>query len=391
MDFARLCIISICLALLLTLSGCVHKTYQHYSEPASDAAFETARSSPIGITFTSEMRNNSNIYAERLFRVRDTWCVDFESPCQPAAAFEEVRYSLPKGYRGYRLPSDPTEQAMLVAFAPALLPAAVSNLADVIPEKSRRLPLDARVFGRTEQRGGHVRLAWSTDNKTLRTNWFSCAPDETSVSQVDFETDAEAAALIWENRHMLAAACLKLSARLFLFSESPDPAEHAPDKALELWMLGALRERWEHLQCEYFASRYVPYRFEGEERQIEPLGSDVRRVYPASFTWQTGLSRIDFERFYGGKSEKFLDLYYELMNSEATYDYEPPIATICERSGGEANEELVDSRRAYLTLFHPLSQDADVLLLGSSTWAWDETERTWTTGSDPSFSKGDQL
>lgn len=109
-----------------------------------------------------------------------------------------------------------------------------------------------------------------------------------------YATDAEALETIWQSRLLQSEACLSEAAREILSR----PGNVSRDRAIDLWALGAVKERWDRERClplneqKQVASRPItpPERLDLGPRKGDPLALraiEAALANPASYTDET--------------------------------------------------------------------------------------------------------
>ena len=219
------------------------------------------------------------------------------------------------------------------------------------------------------------------DGVGLTNGFYPCADETATVPALGFETDAEVAQWIWDNRQAVNGTCLNSAVALF------DP--ESSSRFSEIWMLGAVRVRYEALHCHSTvlgpmgefggSSRLIgPFRarngINGYLPRVKPnqLVATVQSIQQARFDrGASGATRIalDSERIVGRDAAAFVARLDQMLLDPATYAYSPPVAEICETAGGVAAPEIVNNRNHLMEFFHPFNRGPSLLLYGDAVVA----------------------
>lgn len=182
---------------------------------------------------------------------------------------------------------------------------------------------------------------------------FPCGWISFSASNPDIKTDKDAAQYLTSLRSVLPGSCLLATTDLI--------ARYEPEAAVKFWMLGALRLRWERLQCQNAASYQDSFSHSPNYSEIDLKPAtidDFGRVSPAGFSMWSRLTPDDAKPLLGDSLQSLDEMFFQLATDENTFSHSPSLQKICEKSGGVAPQELRESRQKYLLEFS-LSSDAE--------------------------------
>ncbi|MEO1305353.1 MAG: hypothetical protein AAFV37_10280 [Pseudomonadota bacterium] len=174
-----------------------------------------------------------------------------------------------------------------------------------------------------------------------------CSWKTVPLSPVPIQSDDDAAAYIVNVADEMSGACLLSVTNLI--------AQYEPSQALDVWMLGAARIRWERLQCKNAVTDM--------NESLQPSGielagfafPDPGRVSPAGFLIWSMMSFREAKEIMGDSLAEFEEATIRNLSDENTFSYTPPLERLCARSGGVASDEVRRGRQQFMTEFSMMS------------------------------------
>lgn len=329
------------LAAVSALSACTSRNI--YSiDPSDQRAFERAALEKMAYaTIISD--DGQRDVGPSLIVFEDGACVSAMAPCRFISEISSVEIAKDEG----RVPG-PLEAAssgaLIAAYALSTPNNTVSSDWQTFDDSEsawidlKTVEYHARVMRLRSDRMGF---------EPIDTRKNPCSWKNVPLSSAPIQKDVHAAAYFVSVADEMSGACLLSVTNLIAYYE--------PSRALDIWMLGAARIRWERLQCK---NAVTDMNESLQPSGIEIAGSafpDSGRVSPAGFLIWSMMSFREANEIMGDSLVEFEEATIRVLSDKNTISYTPPLERLCARSGGVASDEVRRGRQQFMTEFSMMS------------------------------------